>query len=93
MEGKELQVSLLSRALRDLRTAKEQPQALRLAAIHYFKDGISNGFAVEDLLKWLFLWPDNRWSVFAQLGFSGKAGQDFVGMIKGLTLEELGVDE
>ena len=92
-EGKDVQVSLLSRALHDLRTVKKQPQALREAVIRYFRNGISKGFKVAELLEWLFFWPSNRWSVFAQMDFTGKAGHKFVDMVKTLTLRDLGVDD
>jgi hypothetical protein len=41
VEGNEIQVELLSRALLELRKARGHPQALRDAAIRYFKAGIS----------------------------------------------------
>ncbi len=88
-EGKEIQVALLSRALFELRRAHEHPQALREAAIRYFKSGIAQGFEIGPLLEWFFLWPSGRWSVFAQTGFSGSAGHEFLEMVKKLTIQDL----
>src|SRR5271169_2848364 len=92
-EGRDVQVALLSQALLELRSAKGRPQALREAVIRYFRNGISNGFKVAELLEWLFFWPNNRWSPFAQMDFSGKAGHDFVDMVKTLNLRDIGVDD
>jgi hypothetical protein len=92
-EGRDVQVAVLSQALLELRSGKRRPPALREAVIRYFRNGSSNGFKVAELLEWLFFWPTNRWSVFAQIGFSGKAGHEFVEMVKALTLRDLGVDD
>ena len=93
VEGNDVQLVLLSQALLELRSAKGSPQVLREAVIRYFTKGISKGFKVTELLEWLFFWPTNRWSVFAQVDFSAKAGSEFVGMVKTLTLQDLGVPD
>jgi hypothetical protein len=41
------------------------------------------------LIEWLFSWPTNRWSVFSQVDFPGKAGREFIEMLKQLTIEDL----
>lgn len=92
-EGRSVQVALLAQALRELRSAKGRSPLLREAVIRYFKNGIANRFKVPELIEWLFFWPSNRWSVFAQIDFAGKAGHEFVEMVKGLTLRDLGVDD
>ena len=92
-EGRDVQVALLGQALLELRSAKGRAPALREAVIRYFRNGLANGFKVAELLEWLFFWPTNRWSVFAQTGFPGKAGSEFVAMVKALTVADLGVND
>ena len=92
-QGKDIQVALLAQALLELRKAKARQPAQREAVIRYFKNGISSGFTIPDLITWLFLWPDNRWCVFAQMGLSENAGHEFLNMVKALTLRDLGVDD
>jgi hypothetical protein len=88
IKGKEVQVALLSHTLYELRKAHGQPQALREVTIHYFRTGLSHGFEIGQLLEWLFFWPNNRWSAFAQANFSSKGGHEYIEMVKSLTVRD-----
>jgi hypothetical protein len=92
-EGNEVQVALLSQALLEVRKARGHREEMREAVIRYFKNGMAQGFKVKQLLEWLFFWPSDRWSVFVQADFPGTAGHEFVEMVKGLTLLDLGVED
>ena len=91
--GTGIPIALLAQALLELRKARGNSQATRQAAIRYFRSGIASGFQVGPLLDWLLSWPDGRWSVFSQAGYSGKECREFVEMLKKLPVQELGLDD
>jgi hypothetical protein len=84
--AKEVPVGLLSQALVELREARGNPQATREALIRYFRNGVEGNFQIGPLLKWLTSWPNERESVFSQVG----AGRDFLEILRKLPVQELG---
>jgi hypothetical protein len=91
--GTGIPVALLAQALLELRKARGNAEETRLAAIRYFRNGIAGGFQVGPLLNWLMSWPEVRWSVFSQAGYSAKEGKEFVEMLKKLPAQELGLND
>ena len=75
-------VALLSQALLDLREVRGSQRATREAVIRYFKSGITGGFTVGSLMQWLFFWPDEKQSVFSQVGYSAKEISEFMEILK-----------
>jgi hypothetical protein len=87
-------VALLSQALLELREARGNFQATREAVIRYFKNGIASGFQVGPLLQWLVFWPNNRESVFSQVGYSSKERREFLEILKEKRpVRELGLND
>ena len=72
-----------------VRKARGDSKATRRAVVHYFREGFCSRFPSSLLLKWLFFWPNERESVFSQVGYSARAGKDFVEMVKKVTLKEV----
>lgn len=88
-DGIEVPVTLLARARVELSKARGDPKASRRAAIRYCKEGFCSGFPSHLLFRWLFSWPNERESVFSQVGYSAQAGKEFIEMLKRLTLREV----
>jgi hypothetical protein len=92
--GIEVPVALLARTWTELSRARGDSKASRQAALRYFRDGLGGGFPSQLLLRWLFFWPNERESAFGQAAFSAQQGEDFIQMVKKLTIEDaLGSDD
>ena len=89
----EMPVTLLAQALLDLREARGNSEATRQAVIRYFKAGITTGMQIGPMVEWLFFWPNQRESVFGQAGYSHKASIEFIGMVKRMQIQEIGLDD
>src|SRR5262245_56772717 len=83
----EVPVALLTQALIEFKAARGSPKAAREAAIRYFKNGVVSGYQIEQLLKWLFFWPNDRESVFWQAGLDRR----FAEMLKKMSVRDLGL--
>jgi hypothetical protein len=89
----EIPVALLTQALLDLRQARRSRSATRQALLVYFRAGIKEQFDLDQLVNWLFFWPNNRQSAFAQAGYSDHEACELIDMLKRIPINEIGLDD